>query len=246
MTGCGSRAALAAAIAPLAHSVWRADQMGSWQAAAASTGYPQLDSELPNRGWPRSALIELLPQQMGIGEMRLLRPALQGIDPRRRVALVQPPHRPQALAWWGWGLEPERLLWIETPRTADALWSAEQILQNGSCGALLFWPGQIRAEALRRLHLAAQGSDLLFWMFRPLAAAQDASPAPLRVALRPVPAGLRIDILKRRGPQQAEPVRVEWPLSGRRGRMARFQKAAFSTTFHKELLPESSYQGEVA
>jgi hypothetical protein len=42
-----------------------------------------------------------------------------------------------------------------------------------------------RGESLRRLHLAAQCGETLFFMMRPLASAQDASPAPLRLSLRP-------------------------------------------------------------
>lgn len=191
---------------PLPHAVWRADQMGSYQAAATSTGHRALDRELPNGGWPSAALIELLVQQAGIGEMRLLRPALAAIARNRRIALLQPPHRPQITAWTSWGLPAERLLLVQPARGADALWSAEQILRNGSCGALLFWQTHVRGESLRRLHLAAQGTPVLFWMMRPIACAQDASPAPLRLALRPAGGGIDIDIVKRRGPRRDEPL----------------------------------------
>jgi protein ImuA len=84
--------------------------------------------------------------------------------------------------------------------------AVEQILRNGSCGALLFWQPQVRNEALRRLHLAAQGSTTVFWMLRPLSAAEHASPAPLRLALRPAPAGVSVDIVKRRGPVAERPL----------------------------------------
>ena len=202
-----SAAAVTAALdRNIAHSIWRADQMGSCQAAVTATGYPGLDQELPNGGWPSSTLIELLLQQAGIGEMRLLQPALCAIGKQRRIVMVQPPHLPQAAAWAHWGLPADRFLWLKTARTADALWSAEQILRNGSCGALLFWQPQIRTEALRRLHLAAQGSTTMFWMLRPLSAAEHASPAPLRLALRPAPSGIAVDILKRRGPLADRPV----------------------------------------
>jgi protein ImuA len=190
--------------ASLPPAVWRADQMGSYQAAVTSTGHHALDDELPHRGWPSAALIELLLQQAGIGEMRLLRPALGAIAQTRRIALIQPPHSPQIAAWNAWGLPAERLLWIKATRSADALWSAEQVLRNGSCGALLFWQSHVRTESLRRLHLAAQGTEILFWMMRPLASAQDASPSPLRLALRPASGGVKIDIVKRRGPQRDE------------------------------------------
>jgi len=195
---------MSALVSSLPNTVWRADQMGSYQAAVTPTGHPALDRELPNGGWPSAALIELLLQQAGIGEMRLLRPALEAVSRQRRIALLQPPHLPQIAAWTAWGLPAERLLWIKTARSADALWSAEQILRNGSCGALVFWQQQVRAESLRRLHLAAQGTEILFWMMRPLACAQDASPSPLRLALRPAMGGINIGIVKRRGPQRDE------------------------------------------
>ena len=195
-----------ATLSSLPQSVWRADQMGSYQAAVTPTGYRPLDQELPNAGWPSAVLIELLLQQAGIGEMRLLRPALDAVSRKRRIALLQPPHLPQIAAWTAWGLPADRLLWIKTARSADALWSAEQILRNGSCGALLFWQQQVRTESLRRLHLAAQGTEILFWMMRPLACAQDASPSPLRLALRPAIGGIDIEIVKRRGPQRDEPL----------------------------------------
>lgn len=194
--------ALVSTISSLPHAVWRADQMGSHPAAVVSTGHRALDKELPNGGWPGAALIELLLQQAGIGEMRLLRPALHAIAGQRRIALIQPPHLPQIAAWTAWGLPAERLLWIRTQRSADALWAAEQVLRNGSCGALLLWQSPVRTESLRRLHLAAQGAQTLFWMMRPLASAQDASPAPLRLALRPASGGIELDIVKRRGPQR--------------------------------------------
>jgi protein ImuA len=193
-----------ATLSSLPQAVWRADQMGSYQAAVTPTGYSALDRELPNGGWPSAALIELLFQQAGIGEMRLLRPALDAISRKRRIALLQPPHLPQIAAWTAWGLPADRLLWIKTTRSTDALWSAEQILRNGSCGALLFWQQQVRAESLRRLHLAAQGTEILFWMLRPLACTQDASPSPLRLALRPAMGGIDIEIVKRRGPRRDE------------------------------------------
>ena len=182
--------------------------MGSYQAAVTTTGYPVLDQELPNGGWPSASLIELLMQQPGIGEMRLLRPAFQLISGKRRIALVQPPYMPQIAAWAAWGLPVDSLIWIKTTRSADALWSAEQILRNGSCGALLFWQSHVRTESLRRLHLAAQGTNILFWMMRPLACTEDASPAPLRLALRPAYGGISIDIVKRRGPRRDEPLYV--------------------------------------
>ncbi len=194
----------------LSELVWRAGHMGRASVAVTSTGHAVLDRELPDGGWPHRGLIELLLQQEGIGEMRLLQPALQALG-TRRIALLQPPHLPQIAAWRAWGFRPEQLLWIRTARHADALWSAEQILRNGSCSALLFWQDAIRHESLRRLQLAAQASDMLCWFLRPLATAAEASPAPLRIGLHPLAGGIRLDIRKRRGPQRSTPLDLHWP-----------------------------------
>jgi protein ImuA len=80
------------------------------------------------------------------------------------------------------------------------------IYSSGSCGALLFWTNHARGESLRRLHLAAQCGETLFFMMRPLASAQDSSPAPLRLSLRPAAGGLDIGFIKRRGPQRDAPL----------------------------------------
>ena len=181
--------------------VWRASEMAVSRATTCSTGHAVLDEELPNKGWPRSSLIELLLQQAGIGEMQLLKPALVGLSKNQRIALVQPPYIPHAMACKTWGIDTRQLLWIRTKSTGDAMWTAEQILKNGGCGAVILWQSNVRAESLRRLNLAAQTTDTWFWLMRPMACSADASPAPLRLALRPALGGVSLDIIKRRGPR---------------------------------------------
>ncbi|WP_087634007.1 translesion DNA synthesis-associated protein ImuA, partial [Caballeronia telluris] len=152
-------------------------------------------------------LVELLVQQPGIGEMRLLRPALSELS-ARPVVLLQAPHVPNALAFSYLGLSMNKLLRLRAPKTADALWCAERVLQAKTCGALVFWQQHIPAEALRRLHLAAQATETLLVLIRPLASAQDASPAVLRLGVRPADGGLVVDVLKRRGPTRTETLSV--------------------------------------
>lgn len=204
---CSPTAGVSPLAAPeaLHPSLWRASQLARYGTRCVDTGHAALSSQLPGGGWPVGTLVELLQQQPGIGEMRLLRPALQACA-ERRIVLLQPPHPPQALALAALGLPPSRLLWLRTSRSADALWAAEQVLRSGSCGALLFWANHARGESLRRLHLAAQAGETLFFMLRPLAAAQDASPAPLRLGLRPAAGGMHVDFVKRRGPQRDAPL----------------------------------------
>lgn len=193
-------------------SIWLASQMARGRTRCVETGHPALSHQLPGGGWPVGTLIDLLVQQVGIGELRLVGPALAAVADRR-VVLLQPPHVPQAISLAALGIPPSSALWLRPERTADALWAAEQVLRSGSCGALLFWPGStaasarqqhVRGDSLRRLHLAAQHGETLFFMLRPLAAEFDASPAPLRLSVRPAPGGINVGFVKRQGPPRDE------------------------------------------
>lgn len=195
-------------------SLWRASQLAVSATRCVDTGHPTLSTQLPDGGWPRGALVDLHIQKNGVGELRLLAPALRKVA-HKSVVFLQPPHAPQAIALAGMGLAPSQLIWLKSGTSADALWAAETVLRAGSVGSLLFWSAHIRPESLRRLNLAAQAGETLFYVLRPLAAAQDASPAPLRLGLRPAPGGIEVQFLKRRGPQRDERLFVPLPNNGR-------------------------------
>ena len=193
------------ALEALHPALWRASQLAQGNVRTVDTGYATLSAELPGGGWPLGQLIELLAKRPGLGELRLLRPALNVVA-RRPIVLLAPPHLPHATALTGWGLPPAQLLWLRPQHAAHACWAAEQILRAGTCGALLFWHEQLRHDRLRRLHLAAQASETLFCLMRPHHAAGAASPAPLRLQLDSTAQGLAIHFLKRRGPPRDTPL----------------------------------------
>jgi len=192
-------------------SLWRASQLARADTLCVDTGHAPLSRMLPGGGWPVGTLIDLLVQQAGIGEIRLLGPALAKVA-GRGVFIVTPPQTPQTLAWCKLGLKPSEIIWIRSERTADALCSVEHLLRSGCCGAVVFWQNHIRSDSLRRLHLAAQSGETLFVMVRPLASAMDASPAPLRLSLRPAQGGLDIGFVKRRGPQHEGTLYLPMPV----------------------------------
>ncbi|QGZ66947.1 translesion DNA synthesis-associated protein ImuA [Paraburkholderia acidisoli] len=230
-----------AKIEEIHRDLWLASQLASSAARTVASGHAMLDAELPGQGWPTGSLSEILVPQPGCGEVRLLKPALAATA-ARPVMLLQPPHplQPAALSWWG--LDPGNIR-VLTPRsTADALWAAEQILRSGTVGALLFWQQQVRAEALRRLQLAAQRSETLFFLFRPMAAATTTSPAPLRVSLEATAGGLNVSFVKRRGPHRDEPVFV--PLSPSPvllNRNAPLDRRSSAAPAHREFLPDVAH-----
>ena len=189
-------------------ALWRGSQLAQARLNTISTGFDRLNQELPSQGWPLGTLIELTLEHPGIGEMGLLRPALARLECGRSIALVRPPYPPHFQCWANWQLDAHPLLWINPKTTYDALWASEQVLKANTCAALLCWASGMRPGALRRLHLAARQSDILFVLLRPQPEAGQASAAPLRLSLRPINQGLEISIIKRHGPSCAHPVPV--------------------------------------
>lgn len=169
--------------------------------AGLASGWPVLDAALPGGGWPRRALIELLPAGAGIGELSLLLPALrQAMTAGQGMALVHPPYVPYAPALQQAGLDPAQVLFIRPPQARDGVWAMEACLRSGILGAVLGWLEQpVTLPVLRRLALAAETQDGLAFVFRPMAAAEQPSPAALRMALAPRLDGLQVTVLKCRG-----------------------------------------------
>src|SRR5262245_35392486 len=81
--------------------------------AIEATGFAELDAALPGGGWQSGTIVELMPSETGIGELRLLMPVLARITQSdRHVALVSPPYVPFAPALNNHGLRLEHLLII--------------------------------------------------------------------------------------------------------------------------------------
>lgn len=179
-------------------AVWR--QAASNHATRTHTTYnAQLDALLPGGGWPQGALIEILVEHDGFGELQLLLPTLAALtQKRKRVVFITPPYIPYPPALVAAGMALDQLLQIDS-RTADSHWSAEQCLRAGCCAAVVqWWPGTDYRH-LRRLQLAAETGDTMGFMFRPLQAASQHSPAALRLAITRGDSSTQLRILKCRG-----------------------------------------------
>ena len=186
-------------------ALWRGSDLAHTRFAGVSSGVPALDAELPGGGWPVGALTEILPAHEGIGELRLLGPALAALSAQGQyVAWVAPPYTPYAPALAAAGIAMARLLIVRTRSERDTLWSVEQALASNSCGAVLAWLPAARYPAarypeLRRLQLAAERGQSLALLFRPPECERESSPAALRIALGTQQGGLAVRIFKRRG-----------------------------------------------
>ncbi|MCX7142063.1 MAG: translesion DNA synthesis-associated protein ImuA [Proteobacteria bacterium] len=187
--------------------IWRGSELARTACPGIATGFAALDAELPGGGWPCGSLTEILPQHEGIGELRILGPALARLAAQGKcIAWIAPPHLPYAPALAAAGIGLERILIVKTAKDGDSLWAAEQALRSAACGGVLAWPRDIRFPQLRRLQLAAEDGRCLAVLFRPTQAAHEPSPAVLRIALATSAGGLALSILKRRGAPLSRPV----------------------------------------
>lgn len=166
--------------------------------ASASTGIAALDAHLPWGGFARGNLTEILIEHDGIGELRLLLPALCAITRRQPLAWVATPYLPYAPALAAAGLPLEKLLWVRAARER-ALWAAEQCLRAGCLGAVLVWADSGDDRALRRLQMAAETGAAYAFLLRPARHAGNASPAALRLHLRARAGHSEVQVLKCRG-----------------------------------------------
>jgi hypothetical protein len=199
--------------------LWLANQLSPVRTASIPSGFAKLDRELPGGGWPTGCLTEILTSQgAGIGELSCLMPALARLSTAGRwQTWIAPPHLPYAPALVAAGIDAAKLI-IVTPQpngARDTLWSIEQTLRANACGAVLAWPQPTGGPALkyaelRRLQIAAEASEVITVLFRPESAANEASPAALRIKLAPAPHGqLALHLLKRRGLAAEAPVLID-------------------------------------
>jgi hypothetical protein len=189
-------------------TLWRAREQGrpGFASPGLPTGFAALDRCLPGGGWPQQGLIEILTDRHGIGELSLLMPALATLcrsteDGRGNsggwLTWVVPPYQPYAPALAASGIDVRRVLVVRA--AAPAEWAMEQALRSEACSAVLGWANPRAMTVLRRLQLAAEQARCLAVLFRPVKAAEQPSPAVLRIELQASRAGLQVRILKSRG-----------------------------------------------
>ena len=187
--------------------LWRAGELARLQAGrdrALPTGFEVLDVELPDQGWPTSGLMELLLPSAGMGELRLLAPALRQLaaDPRW-IVCIAPPFRLYAPALQQLGLSPEQFLIAHPQDHKDLLWSVERASKSPACACVLAWPDEqrLKLKDTQRLQFAAKQGRTLACLFRPVSARLHSSMAELRLAARELTDNgmAHLDIVKRRG-----------------------------------------------
>jgi protein ImuA len=183
------------------NDTWRGRHTPAPQQGLA-TGFQQLDEQLYGNGWPQGNNIEVLSDGNGLGAMGMFLPAMKTLSAQGHwQAFIAPPFMPYAPVLAARGIDIQQVLLVHPQNRQDLLWSIEQALRSSTCSAVFAWlgAGQYSYSELRKLQLAAAGSDTLSVLFRPRQAGQNHAPAPLRVEIN---AYRQLHILKQRGGNQ--------------------------------------------
>jgi protein ImuA len=163
-------------------------ESGARPPRALPFGLAALDAHLPHGGLTLGALHEVAPQAHGDTPAALgfLIALLARCKPPVRPLLLVFSHR--ALADHGrphghglarLGLDPARLILVETRTEAQALWAMEEALRSGAPAAVGGAIAKLDLKTSQRLHLAAADAGLPLLLLRP-AQADDASAAATR------------------------------------------------------------------
>lgn len=198
--------------------MWRAANIDPGDRKGTPTGFAVLDRHLAGGGWPADGIAELIHERPGIGELRLLVPALATLShsQTRWLLWVDPPWIPYAPALARAGIDLEQVLVVQPKTRMDVLWVLEKALASGSCSAVLAWPKNIRGKEIRRLQVAGREGRSLGFLFRDAGAMGEASPAELRLLLQgarqgfAVQSSLQLRILKRRGGWATDTINIEF------------------------------------
>ncbi len=194
-------------------AIWRIGDLSKRAQAGWATGFAALDRELPDCGWPRQGMSEILCNDMGVGEVSMLAPALAAMTREGKgVVWVNPPHLPYAPAFASHDIDLKKVLIVRTSSHTDSLWAAEQALRSGAVNAALLWlRQQVDYQALRRLHLACETGASAAFVYRASCFGAQSSPAPLRIAVSAQRGKLSLAIVKRRGLMSSRDIVIETP-----------------------------------
>jgi hypothetical protein len=107
----------------VAAAIWRGTELGHRDGPVMSTGFADLDRELPGGGWPCNAVTDVLSPQSSVLEWRLLGPTLQAaVAAGKQVVLISPPKTPHLPGLHHAGIDAKHLVWVRAEAPAERLW----------------------------------------------------------------------------------------------------------------------------
>ncbi|WP_051219324.1 translesion DNA synthesis-associated protein ImuA [Oceanobacter kriegii] len=181
--------------------VWQARRQPEFARKQVSSGFPELDAQLPGGGWQAGQLCEIYQQGLGTGELSLILPALAKLSQQPRWILwVAPPAIPYAPTLSQAGVNLKHILVVRPKSYKEAIWCLEEGLRSGHCSAVLGWLGEWHKQHIRRLQIAAADADSHCWVWPQTGFDASGSPAALRLGVQRLSARqLQVQCFKRRG-----------------------------------------------
>lgn len=184
-------------ILALHSGIWTANRLYQPKAHCRPSGHAVLDEKLDG-GWPESGVVELQLPCFGIGELRLILPAIaSALNDSELTVFTAPPGELNPVALCQAGLDLEKVIILDAAVTSS-LWCMEQALKSGCCRAAVLWGNALSVTQARRLQLAASENDCLLFMITHQQSVQGL-PVSCRLSLTPAETGLNITVVKRRG-----------------------------------------------
>jgi cell division inhibitor SulA len=165
-------------------------------------------------GFPTTGVIELN-ADLAIGELRLISHALQQQSEQKLIVFINPPGALSADAFQAFDINIENILVINTDDEKKALWSAEQCLKSGACGAVTLWHKALEIHQAKRLQVASESGQCLHFFFNTQQSNPVSLPIPLSLRLSGTVDGLNVEVKKRRGgwipPSFHLDMSTQWP-----------------------------------
>lgn len=165
--------------------------LNAWDRATAkplsrvvTSGIPALDELLPDGGWPKHDVVEIIVPEHETAAVELVLPALRRLVCQGRpVAMVTPPFSARVSLFADPDINANRVLQVNPHPGRSALWTVESMLETGDFAAVLAWPECDTELMDKRLRLAAAGGKSLCVLFRNEGRARACSGIEVRVRL---------------------------------------------------------------
>lgn len=189
--------------------IWQARAQLNDEHECIASGYPEFDQALG--GWPSRGLIELQLERYGLGELRLILPALKRLSSTRpfQVWVAPPalllPHNLDARAL-------SRQIIVRPTDAKQQCWVLEQLVSSACCSAVVCWMEHLSAPQAKRLQVLARENGTPVFIIRNMAASTESLPISLRLSLHAQELGLRVDVRKRQNAWPVAPFKLD--LSG--------------------------------
>lgn len=134
-------------------------QRQSQEKATVSTGITALDDILPDRGFVRGSLCELIAAEAGSGAVELAMRVAARTQRQGPLIIADRSQQLYAPAIAAAGVRLEATILIQAKSQADELWAVEQSLRCPGVGAVLCRIDRLKTQQFRRLQLAAESGQ---------------------------------------------------------------------------------------